>query len=140
MNDQPLPTAAELTAHALAPLLGELRAKVYADARAAGYNVTEALAYADVIATYLGLAVSNFARRSSNLCTWEPQGQKPIHTFTRQAIQMAWDYCEVNPLGLAGFMATVEAMAKTIKATPAGPVPGRVKHKMSQMSWEDDDV
>ena len=53
--------------------------------------------YAKAVATYLGLAVDRLADRSSTLCRWDNGYEKIANTFTRQALPMVWDYCEVNP-------------------------------------------
>jgi len=49
------------------------------------------------IVTYLGLAVDRLADYNSTLCVWHNTKDLIAHTFGRQAIQMAWDYVEVNP-------------------------------------------
>jgi putative DNA methylase len=93
-------------------LVREAQRKVSADARVAGLEAdgatlhaggTGASAYADAIATYLGLVVSRLADRSANVCSWdvrEGQGRKAgiRNVFSRQAIAMAWDFAEANPL------------------------------------------
>ncbi|KUI22645.1 hypothetical protein AU193_20900 [Mycobacterium sp. GA-1285] len=52
--------------------------------------------YADAIATYLGLAVSRTADRSSTIASWDSSLGKVRNTFGRQAIPMTWDFAEVN--------------------------------------------
>jgi len=74
-----------------------------------------ATAYADAVATYLGLAMSRFADRNNSICTWDsgPIGTKAStggsartasirNLFSRQAIPMAWDYAEANPFSDSG--------------------------------------
>ena len=56
-------------------------------------------AYADAVATYLGLAVSRGSDYQSNITTWHYQNEQIRNVFARQAIPMAWDFLEVNPLG-----------------------------------------
>ena len=56
-------------------------------------------AYADAVATYLGLMVDKLADLSNSLCRWEPIAQCPRQLFGRQAIPMVWDFAEGNPLG-----------------------------------------
>lgn len=88
-------------------LVGEAREHVLADALAAGHSEgarladggTDASAYADAIATYLGEVVSRLADLANSLCGWEPFAECPRHLFARQAIPMVWDYGEGNPLG-----------------------------------------
>jgi putative DNA methylase len=92
-------------------LVSEAQEKILLDVRAAGVTDddaplhaggTGATAYADAVATYLGLIVSRLADRCSNLCSWDlrdGQGRKPgiRNVFSRQAIAMSWDYAETNP-------------------------------------------
>jgi putative DNA methylase len=62
-----------------------------------------AVAYADAIAVYCGLAVDKSADYNSTLVVWSPTRDQAKSTFARQAIPMVWDYAEVNPLaGAAG--------------------------------------
>jgi putative DNA methylase len=93
-------------------LVGEVRARVLKDARIAGFSNeattlradgTGATAYADAIATYLGLAVSKLADAQSSLARWKPSMDQTIATFGRQALPMVWDYAESNTFsGMAG--------------------------------------
>jgi putative DNA methylase len=55
--------------------------------------------YADAVSTYLTLNVSKQADYSSNLCIWrsDPKNLGVGHVFSRQTLQMVWDYCEGNP-------------------------------------------
>lgn len=53
---------------------------------------------ARAIATYLALAVDRLADYDSSFSTWVPGGEFVRSTFPRQAISMAWDFCEINPL------------------------------------------
>ena len=87
-------------------LVSEAREKVQADACAAGMNPTAprlaedgtgAQAYADAVATYLGLAVGRAADYWSSNTTWANGGEFVRSTFARQAIPMVWDYAETNP-------------------------------------------
>ena len=58
-------------------------------------------AYADAVATYLGLAVGRVADYCSSICTWASNPQMEIvrGTFARQALQMTWDFAEANVFG-----------------------------------------
>ncbi|MHC5862182.1 DUF1156 domain-containing protein, partial [Nostoc sp.] len=55
-----------------------------------------ATAYADAVATYLGLAGSKLSDNLFSICTWKPSMDQAIHVFTRQALPMVWDYAESN--------------------------------------------
>ena len=54
-------------------------------------------AYADAVATYLGLGVSRTADFGTSLATWSDARETSIaNLFARQAIPMVWDFAEVN--------------------------------------------
>lgn len=86
-------------------LVGEAREHVLQDALAQGMPAGERLeaggtgaeAYADAVATYLGLVVSRTADRLSSLSSWDSSNPKIRNTFSRQAIPMVWDFAEANP-------------------------------------------
>ena len=105
-------------------LVGEAMQQVRRDALQAGLPAdpkplrdggTGAAAYAEAVASYLGLAMSRFADRNNALCTWDsgPTGTRAStggsartaslrNLFARQAIPMAWDYGEANPFSDSG--------------------------------------
>lgn len=88
-------------------LVGEAREKIFADCLVrdvpTGSRLSDggdgAAAYADAVATYLGLGVSRYANFQNALCQWRPDaGKEQVgHLFSRQAIPMAWDFAEANP-------------------------------------------
>ncbi len=81
--------------------------------------------YATAIATYLGLAIGKLADYNSTLSRLLSSRESVGNTFTRQALPMVWDYCEVNPLsGSSGSF----ARALNWVTTAVGPVgsPARV--------------
>lgn len=88
-------------------LVGEARQKVLEAALAsnvpAGARLadggTGAEAYADAVATYLGIIVSKMTDRNSTLVNWYVSRESTSSTFSRQALPMMWDYAEVAPLG-----------------------------------------
>lgn len=112
-------------------LVGEARERVLADALAADMpegdrlesGGTEAAAYADAVATYLGLGVSRLADIANSLCAWENTKTQIRHLFTRQAIPMIWDYGESTPFGNAAgsYMTSLTTIAKSIKVTGQPP-------------------
>lgn len=88
-------------------LVGEARERVLADAIAADMSDdgigleavgSGATAYADAVATYLGLANSRGSDYWSSICSWHAGRDTMRNTFARQAIPMVWDYAEANPL------------------------------------------
>ena len=70
-------------------LVAEVRAHV--NAASAGDS-----AYADAVATYLGMAVSRITHYWSNLSSWHKSGEKLQCVFARQAVPMVWDFAECN--------------------------------------------
>lgn len=123
-------------------LVGKARAEVLADAIAVGVNdraglpddptssgrlhsgSSGAAAYADAVATYLGLAVSKLADAQSSLARWKASMDQTIATFGRQALPMVWDYAESNAFsgGMAGdISATIKTMTRALgDLVPAG--------------------
>jgi len=53
--------------------------------------------YARAVSTYLAFALSKLADRNSANCIWRPQTEAMGHSFSRQALQMVWDYIEISP-------------------------------------------
>lgn len=113
----------------LSDLVSKARGKVLEDALAAGIQAGERLedggmgaeAYADAVATYLGLAVSRQTDRLSSLASWQSIGDKIRNVFARQAVPMVWDYAEANPFSHSSgnFLGQVEWVSKVIGKTPA---------------------
>lgn len=115
-------------------LVGEAREKVLEDALAAGLpsdvrladGGTGADAYADAVATYLGVIVSKMTDRNSTLVNWYVSRESTSSTFSRQALPMMWDYAEVAPLGentgsfsnsLLWTAETVEGLSGVVRAS-----------------------
>ena len=126
----------------LSDLVAEARSKVLEDALNAGIPAGERLedggagaeAYADAVATYLGLAVSRQTDRLSSLASWQSIGDKVRNVFARQAVPMVWDFAEANPFSSSSgnFLSQVEWISKSIGKTPATSA-GEVK-QISAMS------
>jgi putative DNA methylase len=125
-------TARQLTAlTTFSDLVGEARQLILDHALAAGMPEGERLeaggngaaAYADTVATYLGLVVSRLTDYHSSLTTWASNPQMEIlrNLFARQAIPMAWDFAEGNPLGESSgtHVRMIEAVAKVLEFLPA---------------------
>jgi putative DNA methylase len=119
-------TARQLTAlTTFSDLVTEARAHVLADAINAGMpddgqrletGGTQATAYADAVATYLGLGVSRAADLNNSLVIWSSTRDQAVHLFLRHAIPMAWDFPEVSPFaGAAGDIAvSISSISKTL--------------------------
>ncbi|WP_137123198.1 DUF1156 domain-containing protein [Segeticoccus rhizosphaerae] len=115
----------------LSDLVGDARDRVLADARGAGMPQGDRLedggrgaeAYADAVATYLGLAVSRMTDYNSSLTGWNTAREGTRGVFARQAIPMVWDYVEVNPFsGSSGnFVGQIDWIVRAIDHLPATP-------------------
>lgn len=106
-------------------LVTEAREHVLADALAAGMRQgdrieaggTDAAAYADAVATYLGLGVSKIADMNNSIARWKSTMDQAIALFSRQAIPMAWDYAETSPLAkthAGGFVTSIGGITKAL--------------------------
>lgn len=110
-------------------LVIEAREKVLADAVAAGLPAgdritkggTGAEAYADAVATYLGLAVSRTTDLNNSLVTWSTSRDQARNLFARQAIPMTWGFVEVSPFARAAgdLSIATETQAEAIERLPA---------------------
>ncbi len=101
----------------------ELREQIKRDAVASGVvddgksleaGGCQATAYADAIAMYLGMAISQYSRFFVSFAIWNATNQNIAHGFGRQAIPVTWDFPEANPL--AGNL-TIETAVSWV-ATP----------------------
>jgi putative DNA methylase len=111
------------------------RERILADARASAVpddgscvndGGTGALAYADAVATYLGLVVGRQANRSSAFCFWDAGSEKVQQPFAQQGINKTWDFCEANPFsGASGsWDKQLQYAAKVLEMLPVGCTPG----------------
>lgn len=105
-------------------LVMEARERVLRDALAAGglpgnrleSGGSDAEAYADAVATYLGLGVSRLADIANGLARWENTKTQVRNLFSRQAIPMVWDFAETTPFGSAagGYLVSLGSLVKAI--------------------------
>ncbi|HZU68943.1 MAG TPA: DUF1156 domain-containing protein [Ktedonobacteraceae bacterium] len=111
-------------------LVLEARERVLADAREAGWTDDGtslndggrgATAYADAVATYLGIALDKGADYWSTICSWHAGRDTVRNTFARQAIPMVWDFAEANPFSdsSGNYMGAVDWVAQVIEISPA---------------------
>ena len=115
-------------------LVGGARKRVLEDALAAGLEQGGRLtvggpgaeAYADAVATYLGIIVSRLTDYQSSITTWASNPQMEIlrNVFARQAIPMAWDFAEGNPFGPSSgtLEIMISAVSRAIDSLPANSV------------------
>jgi putative DNA methylase len=126
-------------------LVGEARARILTDARAAGLpddgrgleaGGTGALAYAEAVSVYLAFGVDKMSDRHSTLGRWDPTPTASgiINTFSRQALPMTWDYAEANPFSEASgnFEGGVGWIAKVIDLALPASVLGKAEQAMAQ--------
>ena len=90
----------------LSSLAQEARARVKQDARTSAMSDDDnpltaggsgGAAYGDAVATYLAFLVNQVANHSSSICGWNSANTQMRSVFSRQAVQMVWDYAESNP-------------------------------------------
>lgn len=94
-------------------LVSEARDRVIAD------GGTDA--YADAIATYLGLVVSKLTDLNSTLVNWYVSRESTSSTFARQTLPMMWDFAEVACLGsnTGSFRNALRWTCEAIEMVPA---------------------
>jgi putative DNA methylase len=124
-------TSRQLTAlNTFSDLVLEAREKVRTDASITGLFEDEvalnnddvgADAYANAVATYLGLGVSRLSDICNALCPWEPSKTQVRHLYGRQAIPMLWDFAEPNVFAEAAgdFIVSLGNLVKALEALPS---------------------
>lgn len=130
----------------LSDLVEEARRRVLQDALAKGMPEGERLAdggngaaaYADAVATYLGLAVSRLADRSSSLCSWDSSRESVRNVFARQAIPMVWDFAEPNLFSdsSGNFLGQVHWVSEVISRSPVSTSGGATQADASSRDYE----
>lgn len=103
------------------------------DAKGLDAGGTGAIAYADAVAVYLGMAISKMSDTQSALCRWKPTMDQSIATFGRQTLPMVWDYSEANVFGgMAGDpLVSLKNMMRVVDQLPAR-IPGFVNQVDAQ--------
>lgn len=98
---------------------------------------TDAEAYADAVATYLGLAVNRLCSTNSALCRWNsaPSKESVSDTFARQALPMVWDFAEGNPFcsGPCDLVWSCGWVAKALERTPASTDGGVTQRSVTEV-------
>ena len=86
-------------------LIEEVKNKIYLDSIKSGMlndndgieqNGTGAKAYSELLSIYLTFLIGQLANHSSSICGWNHPNTQMRSVFSKQAIQMTWDYAEVN--------------------------------------------
>jgi len=112
-------------------LVVDAREKAYQDALAAGMAAGEegleaggmgARAYADGVAVYLALGIDKAVDYNATLVSWSQSRDQAAHVFTKQALPMVWDYCEVNIFaGAAGDVSvSLEGISRVVAQLGVG--------------------
>ena len=117
-----LSTFSELVADAIQLIKRDaLAAGLPDDDRPLGDGSTGARAYAEAVSVYLALAVSTMSDYCNTIATWNVRNENVRNMFSKQAIQMTWDFVEASPLraGLA-LSAVVKKIADSLARLPAG--------------------
>ena len=116
-------------------LVAEAQERIAKDALGAGLpsggpglaeGGTDALAYAQAVGVYLGLAVDRVADRGSAICSWDSSRDSIRNTFGRQAIPMMWDFAEANPLSdsSGNLLHQVNWIVDALEVVPANTATG----------------
>ena len=76
--------------------------------------------YADVVCTYLSLAIGRTAEANCKASWWENSATFIAPAFTRQALQMTWVFAEANPFSAStqNWTAQVKWIAKVVENLP----------------------
>ena len=78
----------------------------------------------------LGIAVNKIADLGNALAPWKPDAECPVHLFARQAIGMAWDFCESVPScdSSGSFLSAYQRSADALDSVGGiGPKPGQIQ-------------
>ena len=72
--------------------------------------------YANAISTYLAFAIDRMANGGCRFTRWQNSGDKVAGVFSRQTIQMIWDFGEANPFSHStqNWKDLVEGIAKVL--------------------------
>ena len=127
-------------------LVPEAITRIRADALAAGMaddgrgldaGGNGATAYAEAVGVYLAFINSKLIDISNALAPWGNIQECPLHLFSRQAIPMAWDFAEANPLSSSSgsWLVVADGIRKGLAPTVAGAEyrsPGFAQHADAQ--------
>ena len=93
-----------------------------------------ATAYSEAVSVYLAFMVDKLADYSCSICTWIVAGETMRNLFARQAIPMAWDFAEVNPLSSStgSFYSMAGQVTDSISLLPARPQCDAVQRDATQ--------
>lgn len=75
----------------------------------------------EAVSTAMAVVVNRCADYNSANCRWVSRGEHIGNTYTRQALQMVWDFCEINEFGDAatgGYDGALDWVARVLDAWP----------------------
>jgi putative DNA methylase len=83
---------------------------------------TGARAYAEAVGVFLTFALSKVTDLANTIVTWRTDRESSYHLFSRQAIPISWDYCELNVMldGTGSFEGACKWTAESIEGVTAG--------------------
>ena len=103
-------------------LIPQIRNSVANDFREKHQGKYDADLYASTVCRYLQMAISKLADYNNTISCWNQNNMNVTHLFTKHAIPMSWDYCEVNPFSsLMSFTSISQSIAKAVENLPNGP-------------------
>ena len=119
-------------------LVHEAQEKTERDALAAGLSDdgvgisahgTGARAYGEAVGVYLAFAVDKMIDRGATVCSWDCSRESLRNAFGRQAIQMTWDYAEMNPFSHSTgcFANSVNWIISVLVNSPSHPLGGSAR-------------
>jgi len=70
--------------------------------------------WVQAVTSYVALCIDRLADRNSTISWWQTTAQKIGPTFTRWALPMAWDFCEISPWAEAsgGYLQAIDWVAE----------------------------
>ena len=130
-------------------LVGEVRERIRLDALKCedvddGLSLHQggsgAKAYADAVSVYLAAATSRWSDLSNTICSWNTTNQNIRALFTRQAIQMSWDFAELSPFAtIAPWFSRLESWSQASASLP-GQSYGIALQRDARSEFENRDV
>ncbi len=125
-----LTTLCDLVREARAHVLGDAQHSAFRDDRCSlPDGGSGRAAYADAIATFLAFCVDKNTLTNCTLATWQSDPDRLTQALGRQALPMAWDFAEANPLSEAGggYVLTLGSLGEVLdklvcENVPAGTV------------------
>lgn len=100
--------------------------------------------YAAALSMCLATLIAKLADYNSSICSWHNTRETIGHTFTRQAIPMVWDYCEMNPFsdGTGNWLSAIEWVVRVIKhcTLQSAPIARLAQGDAARLPYHDNSV